>query len=204
MSSIFDRYAPASINHVVFASAPLAKVVHKIVARTQHVHLLLHGDPGTGKSKMAELLIAEMYPPHVQTSAYIFDGDDWSTDRTGEILGSINANMADDQALHFSVINEVDRLSSVEIGDVRRFMDKHASHKFILTTNHAGKLPANFLNRCSAHQVDMEPATSVAGKVVQVFADHQLAISHAYALQIVGAAKGSWRTLEQLVHAQLP
>lgn len=204
MSSIFDRYAATSIHNVTFASPVLAKVVQKIVNGTMPTHLLLHGEPGAGKSRIAELLIAEMYPPHVVTAAYIFDGDDWTTARTREILGTIDANRVDDQTLHFSVINEVDRLSPNDIGDVRRFMDKHLDHKFIMTTNHAGKLPANVQNRCSVHRLDMEPANSVAGKVVQVFADHQLAISYANALQLVAASNGSWRTLEQLVHAQLP
>ncbi|MDB5585907.1 MAG: replication factor large subunit [Devosia sp.] len=200
MSSIFDRFTPTSIHNVTFASTSLAKVVGNIVTGKQQTHLLLHGDPGTGKSKIAELLIAAMYPATAITKSYVFDGDEWTTSCTAQVEGTMNAWKMTDQIWHFTVINEVDRLNADEIGNVRCFMDKHLDHKFILTTNHVGKLPSNFQNRCSAHHVDMEPAASVAHKVCQVFADHGKFISPADALVLVSASKGSWRSLENLVH----
>lgn len=202
--SIFDPYMPKSIHNVTFSSLALEKVIKKIVAGIQQEHLLLHGASGAGKSKIAELLIAEMYPATAKTASYIFDGVDWTAGHTKRVEGTMNAWMMTGLLGHFTVINEVDWLAPEKIAGVRRFMDKHANHKFIMTTNHAGKLPGNFLNRCSVHQVHMEPAASVASKVVQVFADHQQPISPAHALQLVAASNGSWRTLEQLIHAQLP
>ncbi len=203
MIPLFASFAPTSIHEVNFCSPVLQKAVMDIIAGKRNTNLLLFGEPGTGKSRVAELMIEDRYPGQKPTS-FIYNGGDWDDTCLTSIEGMIDLQKMKGENQNLTVINEVDLLSASGIAELRAFIDRFTDHHFVLTTNHAGKLPSSLINRCSAHQYDMEPPASVAIKIIGVIASHGYQISFPDALQLVADAKGSWRKLEDNIYSVLP
>jgi len=56
----FDhKHRPQTLNEIIFASADVKQVLQEYGQNRREKHLLLHGPKGTGKSVVAQLVIAQ-------------------------------------------------------------------------------------------------------------------------------------------------
>ncbi len=203
--SLLQPFRPTSIATFPFASSKLAKAAAELSTGQEHKNLLLHGDPGTGKSHLTKLIFTTRFP-QVGLSAVTYEGGQWSSDTPGQIIGQMNLEKSlMGLSQHFTIVNEIDRLRDRDIDGLKDLMDDemYSSTRFLATTNHFAKLPENFQDRFWHYRMDMAPAPVVIPIVQQVFANQGKLCDPTQAAELVRRCKGSWRRLEQLIHDQL-
>jgi DNA polymerase III delta prime subunit len=197
--SLFSQHLPSTVASLPFASSTLAKVAQDLASGKRFDHLLLYGSPGTGKSTIVETIFRERYP-QVGIRNYLHEGVKFDSSDLAKIenqMGMDYSMLAIDQSI--TIINEVDQLGDKLLARLKAVMDNCKGHKFLLTTNHIGKIHGNIQNRCSMHQVVLPPAAVVVPFLQRVASSQGKALSTSNAHDIFQAVGTDWRRLERAV-----
>lgn len=152
MTSFETKYRPQSLNEVVFPNDEAQRQITNFAKGQSRDSLILHGEFGTGKTTIAELLPAEM----------------WSNIEGGKIQGGIVKNLNASQtrgidtirnldllmclsARHrFIILDEADGLTGEAFASLRGTMNKSkkiGGRWFIFTTNHLDNIDSGIQSR---------------------------------------------------------
>lgn len=200
MSGLFDPFLPTSVHTLAFASSALAKVARDMASGQLHDNLLLHGDPGCGKSHLAGLIVSNRYP-QLSLSMRTYEGALWDANSLSSIVGQMNWDSISGITQHYTVINEVDQMSDKDRERLKAFMDGQPLMKFVMTTNAPGKISGALRSRSNLFHMQMMPAPHIVPIVQQAAQSLGKTASTARALAEIAASNGDWRRLEQRVHA---
>lgn len=153
MSNIEITYSPSTV-HEFACDAETRSIIRRYVDGKSKRPLLLYGDCGSGKSKLAKLLPYSICPDFNACDLIWIDaGLDRGVDRIRGIENEVSLFAMNDMNFRAVVIDEADQLSSDAMLALKnllpRFMEREGAHvQFVLTTNYIHRIDDAVRDRC--------------------------------------------------------
>jgi DNA polymerase III delta prime subunit len=151
------KYAPKTLDDVVFPSQAAKQIIMDMVEHKRLSHLILYGPYGTGKTTVAELIPSTIFGKNNSVDCKFFSADsNSSVSDIRDLKSFIGGYCFDEMNLKFIIIDEVDGLSLRAQHALRasiNFADENNVY-FIMTTNHIEKLDGGLKSRCELIKFD--------------------------------------------------
>lgn len=145
------KYAPKTLNDVVFPSASIKQIITDMVELKTLNHLILYGNYGTGKTTVAELIPDAVLGYTQGVDCIKVDADHESgVDNIRDLKRFVERICIGDKNVKFVIIDEVDGLSINAQKALRGVLDigNKTSTFFIMTTNHINNIEGGVQSRC--------------------------------------------------------
>lgn len=150
---LVDKYRPQTIKDYVFQSKELERAVTKWVKEKSMPNMILAGNPGSGKSSLARILINEFDVP--ENDVKLINGS--LTTGVGFIREELEPWMKKTSFGGFKVvlIEEGERLSNHAQDSLKQVIEDFSEDvRFIMTTNNSTKINSAILSRMQLFTVD--------------------------------------------------
>ena len=202
MKDFIKKYAPKTIDDIVFKSANEKQIITDIVNGnvsfpSTKSGILLYGTWGTGKSELAKLL----------PDAIEFNKTGYSSNYHYNAIGSGNDGVKvmtkiEQSAYHYPynatqhyfILDEVDRLRPDVMLSLKQVMNM-PSCVFILTTNNLCAIDNGVLSRCIRVDCNAAPDIAWLPKVKQILADYGVSRTDEELLNAIALCKGDAREI---------
>ena len=170
-----QRYAPTSRHTYLWPNVETYTQIAAYLDRGDLPHLLLHGEPGTGKTSMVKMLMAEL---DIDPINQININGSALTDKRG-----IEQVLADQTQRTFTaftrspftviVLEEADELTAKAQNFLKKYIDDTEHRcRYIFTTNHPKKINTAIHSRCTVLEI-REPNARMARARLQQIAQQE-------------------------------
>ncbi len=166
-----EKYRPSSVDTYVFKDNAQRKQVQNWIDDGGIPHLLFSGSPGTGKTTLARVLIAELKVEHADV-LYINASRDNGVEMIRKRISAFSETMPWGE---FKVIllDEADHISPEGQAALRGVMEQyHASVRFILTCNYPNMIIPALHSRCQGFHITQLDQTDFTVRVGEILADN--------------------------------
>jgi len=170
-----QRYAPTSRHTYLWPNIQTYTQIAAYLDRNDLPHLLLHGKPGTGKTSMVQMLMAELAIDPINC---ININGSALTDKRGieQVLeDQLQRTFTAFTKSPFSVIilEEADELTAKAQNFLKKYIDDTEHRcRYIFTTNHPKKINTALHSRCTVLEI-REPNTRMARARLQQIAQQE-------------------------------
>ena len=203
--NLMTKYAPQTINDVIFVD-PTAKIVlDMLVTGASAGHLVLHGPNGTGKTSLAKLLPTAIAGPDAWVDSKDYE-EILSMKRLDEYMAR-SCNLARFlPTKYFFVWHELDNTKQRQDLFWTALDDAGDDAMVIVTTNHPAKLHPSLLNRCHRIEMPRIPPESMLTRAQWILRQEGVSLPDDQTLHYLrnGGASGSlreyMRALEIIIH----
>lgn len=197
---------PSQLSDLLFADQTSATQVNNFATHKMKESLLLCGPPGTGKSKIATVLLQHRITNAlgVSPAQFVVHADHFKT--ADEIDSLFHLQLCDfDFAL--VVIDELDELTSSKMLQLRALIDKRVKIAGIIaTTNYIGKIDPAMRSRFRCIKIDCPPPQSFLPKAQQYLQQRNIVLPDKQVLSVIQAAgpdiRAVGRAIDDLLFAQ--
>ena len=168
MTSPLERkYAPKSINEVIFPNDLIEARIKRIIAGPHFEHLLFYGHPGTGKSSTAQLIPREI---EKKQNAYVIYRDGSHSRSIDDIRSLVSqVHLFPCGKVHYVIIDEAENLTSDAQKCLKEIMQRASFQSmFILITNEIEKINDAIGSRCRKINFDQAPAFKWKPRVAEI------------------------------------
>ena len=184
-----EKYRPSSVDTYVFKDDAQRKQVQNWIDDGGIPHLLFSGSPGTGKTTLARVLIAELGVENADV-LYINASRDNGVDMIRKKISAFSETMpwGDFKVI---LLDEADHISPEGQAALRGVMEQyHASVRFILTCNYPNMIIPALHSRCQGFHITQLDQTDFTVRVGEILADN--------------AVEFDLQTLDAMVRANYP
>lgn len=166
-----EKYRPSSVDTYVFKDDAQRKQVQNWITDGGIPHLLFSGSPGTGKTTLARVLIAELSVEDADV-LYINASRDNGVEMIRKRITAFSETMpwGDFKVI---LLDEADHISPEGQAALRGVMEQyHASVRFILTCNYPNMIIPALHSRCQGFHIEQLDQTDFTVRVAEILADN--------------------------------
>lgn len=131
--SYFTKYAPATVDDLVFQNAKVSNLVREFAQGAFDHHLMMYGPAGSGKTSAARMILKARLQEDIED--YCFHGRDITVEKIKQMEGLRNCQRGFFDRAYF-LIDEVDECTKVMRQHLRSFMNVNPNVTIICTTNY--------------------------------------------------------------------
>ena len=168
-----EKYRPSTVKEYVFKDEAQRKQVQNWIDDKGIPHLLFSGSPGTGKTTLAKVLIAELEVQGADV-LYINASRDNGVEMIRKRISAFSETMPWGE---FKVIllDEADHISPEGQAALRGVMEQyHATVRFILTCNYPNMIIPALHSRCQGFHIENLDQTDFTVRVGEILADNNV------------------------------
>ena len=169
-----EKYRPSTMANYVFTDATLKQQVETWVREKSIPHLLLSGSPGTGKTTLAKMLIAEL---DIDEYDVLFSNGS----KEGRKIEWVDKLINFCQTMPFGrfkivLIDEADFLNPNSVQPALRSLmeDYSETVRFIMTCNYPNKILPALHSRCQGFHIDRTDPTEFTARAATVLVSENI------------------------------
>jgi replication factor C subunit 3/5 len=207
-----EKYAPQSLEEVVFPSAAIQNQVMAIAAKQSDDDLLLHGPHGTGKSTVARLIYKQWYG-YFPNWEVAFSGPQMSTESSAAgyltTIGNLGPVSKFCSGYGMVIIDELDVVAKNAQYRLREIMQAKLSRpQFVFTTNQPNKVYTGIRSACRSLEFPNPAPLQWLPRANQILQAEGVFLSDGAVLRLLSAGTGDIRStcrmLQDVVLAHVP
>lgn len=168
-----EKYRPTNVNEYVFRDDSQRKQVQGWIDDGGIPHLLFSGSPGTGKTTLAKVLIAELKVEGADV-LYINASRDNGVEMIRKRISAFSETMPWGD-FKIILLDEADHISPEGQAALRGVMEQyHASVRFILTCNWPNMIIPALHSRCQGFHIEQLDQTDFTVRVGEILAENNV------------------------------